>query len=358
MSVISGRYLNLKLAPLNTLPGSQINTSNNANSVSQIPLKGKDRQSRIRHHTPIMAHLDTMEFDCSVCLETKEEDFEQVELVADNWICSKCVPAAIVQPFEAALRHEINYPPMWDPSTPLNYYNFQHLFARGFEEAWDEQIKEYKTPVQRRIYCRGQPIADDSQDEPEDARFCNNFLGELGKGDMVECMRCGIWTCLKCRLNPYAPPEDEHFCIPPKADDSAAGTFDPETRGKEWQQCPNPDCSVKLALRSGCNHMTCHFCSTDFCMLCGEEAAPGNGHWTRQQGCPRYGGLDVANPMFYDDPVPEEELDIVVGMVVLPHTDPPIAPIITLHRNNQPLADQRIMTTVWESFIDEIPRLQ
>lgn len=60
--------------------------------------------------------------------------------------------------------------------------------------------------------------------------------------------------------------------------------------------------------------------------------------------------------MFDDDPV-AEELDIVVGMAMLPRTDFGISAVMNFHYENPALADKKIVTTVWENFVDEMPRL-
>lgn len=62
------------------------------------------------------------------------------------------------------------------------------------------------------------------------------------------------------------------------------------TRGKDYQICPG--CKQIINLGSGCNHMTCHFCHTNFCFLCGEEVEEPehSDHWAISRNlCPRYG---------------------------------------------------------------------
>ena len=303
-------------------------------------------------------NMHTMHFNCCVCLETKDEDVKQVRLAHDNLICSECVPAAILQPFKAALQHEINYPPMWGFDTVLDFEKCKDLFKPCFIRAWAKRIKEYKTPIQDRIYCQQRVPVDSANAGSAETEFCNTFVYASGDLFTAQCRRCHSWSCLDCRSIVLAPPEnDEHFCSDvPAKDDGLAESFDAATRGEAWQECPNHTCLVKMALGSGCNFMTCHFCCTQFCMVCGKKATPDSGHWTRGNGCPRWGGLDAANAMF-DDPV-HGELDIMVGMVMLPHTDPPTAPTFTLYESNHVHADKSIMTTVWQSFVDEIPRLQ
>jgi hypothetical protein len=128
--------------------------------------------------------MHIIHFDCCVCLDTKDQDIEQVELVAGKWICSECIPAAIIQPFEAALQHEHFYPPVWDRSTPLDFDEFSDHFPDDFADAWRERIRVYETPVQRHVWCQGSPPAEGDRDESDDVNVCNEFLGELGSDSM------------------------------------------------------------------------------------------------------------------------------------------------------------------------------
>jgi hypothetical protein len=91
-------------------------------------------------------------------------------------------------------------------------------------------------------------------------------------------------------------------------------------------------------------------------MICGKKATPNSGHWTRQQGCPRWGKLDAVDRIF-DDPVPEQ-LDIVVGMAMLPPTDPHIPVTAILRDGNGALSDEENLRSVRDNFDLEIPGLQ
>jgi hypothetical protein len=321
--------------------------------------------------------MHILHFDCCVCLETKDEDIKQVRLIRDDLICSECVPAAIIRPFEAALRHEINYPPKWG-STTLDLEKFLDLFTKEFVRAWAVRIKEYETPVQDRIYCQQRVLVGGAHTGSADTEscsicrqrrvpvdvahagsaeteVCNNFVDAGGYTFTAQCWRCGSWSCVECHSIVLAPPQDdEHFCSDILPEDN--GSFDAATRGTVWQECPNHACLVKIALGSGCNAMRCHFCSTQFCMICGHKATPNSGHWTRQQGCPRWGELDAANSIF-DDPAPEI-LDIVVGMAMLPPTDPHIPVIATLSNGNGAHSDEQTLREVREDLDLEIPGLQ
>ena len=80
------------------------------------------------------------------------------------------------------------------------------------------------------------------------------------------------------------------------------------TRGKDYQICPG--CRQTIDLGSGCNHMTCHFCHTNFCFLCGEEVEQpeATDHWAISRNiCPRYGPVGSA---MFDSTDDDDEHDL------------------------------------------------
>lgn len=314
----------------------------------------------ICHHTANQQHeinMPTLQYDCCFCLKTKEEQFDQVQSLAGDVLCSECAPTVFSKLFEAALQHEINYPPTWG-SAVLNFDDFQHLFTPELARAWRARIRESETPVRHRVYCQQKPLVDISKAGPNDANFCNHFIGETAIEGVAQCRSCGSWTCLNCRCLLESPMQD-HDCIKPEDDESIASLDDAAGQGEEWQQCPNPACSVKCTLGDGCNSITCHFCSTQFCNLCGKETSPDGNHWTQQRGCPRWGGYDAANPMF-DVPLDEsfaagiEAMEMIAGLAVVDRTAARFPDNPSLKDGDQALFDKLNTIILWEEFDFEI----
>jgi len=71
--------------------------------------------------------MPVLQYDCCFYLQTKEEQFDQVQSIAGNLLCSEGAPSVITELFEAALQHEINYPPTWC-HVALDLDDFQDLF--------------------------------------------------------------------------------------------------------------------------------------------------------------------------------------------------------------------------------------
>lgn len=98
-------------------------------------------------------------------------------------------------------------------------------------------------------------------------RECNAFVGALHRyadqPHIDKCPVCGGGVCLGCRAA-VVDPEDEHYeCNPPTP---LSARFKGLRCGRDYQLCPRRGLSV--ALRDGCNHMTCvaPTCGCPFCV--------------------------------------------------------------------------------------------
>lgn len=266
--------------------------------------------------TPNMDASNMVRFDCGVCLESFEapkNDVRRISHRSDDCVCPDCVPT-VISLFEAAIANEIDYPPRWGEVNIDIAFWWQELSAKGLSEQWYRKCDEYETPVLHRVYCRHKvPVAGGSSGDAPTEDFCNNFLEdatEITDGDeAVRCRICKGWTCLKCRATVLQPSEvDKHVCID-EEDVEQPDALDEKTRGIEWQYCAQANCRVVVQLGSGCNQMTCTFCGTQFCFLCGKEASHDSGHWMAGQPCPRWGKANAQNPMF--DAAPEPRIRVL-----------------------------------------------
>lgn len=74
------------------------------------------------------------------------------------------------------------------------------------------------------------------------------------------------------------------------------------TWGVQVQSCPG---RKKVGgLSSGCNHIVCEACHTNFCFICGKEVLDRSGHWSHGNPCPRFGAKDSPRAIF-DDAEPD-----------------------------------------------------
>lgn len=213
-------------------------------------------------------------------------------------ICDPCLPEVLAL-FENAHKNEINFPPRRGP-TEIPFESFEDLFSDDFRLAYHEKTREFNTPVPKRVYCKHMvSTSKDTSTGQGEIDFCNTFMGVEAK-IVSKCSGCTHWMCMDCR-EIASPPPAVHTCDTAKAD-SESNAFDPATRGKDWQECPNPDCMIKCDLKEGCNAMICP-CQENFCFICGEAAGHDSDHWTEGKPCPRWGAVDAPNSMFDQPPI-------------------------------------------------------
>jgi hypothetical protein len=234
--------------------------------------------------------MSTEEFTCSICMEDRSQSGHR-SIVGDP-ICDLCLPEVLAL-FENALKNEINFPPRWGP-TEIPFESFEDLFSNNFRLAYHEKTREFNTPVPKRVYCKHKVSAKGKSGAESEFDFCNTFMGVEAKF-VSNCSGCTHLMCMECR-EIASPPPAVHTCNTTKAD-SESNAFDPATRGREWQECPNPDCKIKCDLKEGCNAMICP-CQENFCFICGEAADHDSDHWTEGKPCLRWGAVDAPNPMF------------------------------------------------------------
>ncbi|KAK4626634.1 hypothetical protein CLAFUW4_04002 [Fulvia fulva] len=232
------------------------------------------------------------QFNCSCCLETISDD--AMLIIHDHKLCVSCFDSGVRPQFDAALADESQYPVMWD-GKEVNPISYRHCFTKDFKDAWKARLKEYKTPLQNRLYCQGKVNSDPSS---KGAEICGKFLGQKKKTKtIIDCQACGSQSCARCASSFPADASSTHACSAAKAkpeDDPFAGL----TRGVDYQRCPG--CQVPVELREACNHMTCRVfsCRTHFCYLCGEEATRTSGHWQYGKPCPLYGRQGSDNAQY------------------------------------------------------------
>ena len=241
--------------------------------------------------------------------------------------------------FQAALKYENQYPPRFG-AKKLAIKGFtdllSHNFGIEFVERYVRREVEYAACTVR-VYCKN--LVDTRHLPavggvcPKDTRLaltpgmvevykavgntqteCGGFVsGQVHPPQtLLECERCNGKLCGACE-EPIFGDINSHACKAIHRADTLQGLIG-QVRGRDIQQCPNTECRNILALQSGCNHLLCPRCRTDFCFVCGEEVDPDGDHWIAGKPCPRWnqpGSRDAQ----YDEreppelPQPLEELD-------------------------------------------------
>lgn len=217
------------------------------------------------------------QFECQFCLEEKTEQHAQVRIIDGSEVCSECTLHDVVPRFGLALQTELEYPVYWG-SVLLDIKDFGDLVPVSVRAAWPARLREYETPVLKRVYCDHRTLVPVAPGNRGRLEVCGTFLGSTETSDQFQCPKCNSWS------------KDHHDrcpCAGKRERNAGHAIFDEGTRGVEWQRCPEPTCGVVIERSSGCNHFECLYCGMSFCYICGDPADPDSGHWGHT--CPRDG---------------------------------------------------------------------
>ncbi|KAL8624630.1 hypothetical protein ACOMHN_045165 [Nucella lapillus] len=86
------------------------------------------------------------------------------------------------------------------------------------------------------------------------------------KGLRVCCQTCDLEWCFRC----HAPWHEGVTCKEHRKGDKEFRRWTKETKDRQVNAQKCPTCKVYIQRESGCPHMTCNLCSTDFCYNCGK----------------------------------------------------------------------------------------
>jgi len=100
---------------------------------------------------------------------------------------------------------------------------------------------------------------------PQCTAFINLDFVDDSEACVLECS-CGASLCTSCHSlhHPSMSCEENKAILDKSSNDSLV--LDMATEEK-WQRCPG--CSILVELVSGCNHITCSNCKSEFCYRCG-----------------------------------------------------------------------------------------
>lgn len=223
-------------------------------------------------------------FECSACTETV---IDRAIRIQESKVCAPCFRHL----FELAVRNEADYPAHWG-TIVLDYTLYEYILGEDLYRRYEEKTKEYACPAPERVFCA-------RTDPPRRPEACQNFVGRWNnQKQCVRCDKCMWYTCLRCEESfstSSASGEQaaiEHECDPGRDDGVNQRILHGLQRGKDYQVCPNDQCSRVWALHDGCNHMRCATCKTYFCFICGDRIQHHYRHF-EQVGCPLYGAWDT-----------------------------------------------------------------
>jgi len=209
-------------------------------SVGKLPVAGPsaDRNKRV---------------NCAICYDSYRYS-NMLNAPCGHYYCRDCLIAFV----EVFTRDESLFP-LRCCQKPIPVPEVLPILSLELRTLFEQKCTEFCVPSEHRLYCSN----------PNCSAFLGSTLnGQLSLESGIECPRCAVNTCPKCKESAHP---GERCGV--RASNEA---FKALTKHQKWQTCPG--CNAVVELNLGCYHMTCR-CGTQFCYLCAAR-------W-KTCGCPK-----------------------------------------------------------------------
>jgi len=143
-----------------------------------------------------------------------------------------------------------------------------------------DEISARLTPQMKDVYHRLLLTTSSQSEQTKPCPQCNYFytlsddLFKQYKSKMkdshifrVQCTECQFFWCFKC----HSPWHSELSCKQYRKGDRLLKTWAKETNHGQVNAQKCPRCAIYIQRTSGCDHMHCTRCKTDFCYKCGDR---------------------------------------------------------------------------------------
>lgn len=237
--------------------------------------------AKIRNHPLINALLDSLQLECTLCLDTKHctELYTMSNCNGQSGckasFCKTCLIELITTHLDEGSTQELKCPNI-NCTKKINASDIcnitqdrKDLYARFLEISFEE-FKIYN-----QNYIKSCPTPDCK---------CTYSIEGMGAAQQIQCPNCDHIYCMICRYdhpnmtceNAAALDHDCILCLTRHARNMSCETAArdraqtesslEELRNRHIKPCPN--CKIFIEKHQGCNHITCKKCSHEFCWTC------------------------------------------------------------------------------------------
>jgi len=209
------------------------------------------------------------EFFCSICLNNVERK-EQAKLCCEHEFCHKCVEEYVNLEIKEARVLDVHcpgYKPDGTPcDAPISPHDIKSIVDAKTFERYERFVMMKRDP--NYVSC------------PK----CNHLQHGNRRAPAMVCesKECAVQFCF---VHSLAHPGET--CKQYLGRNKKTFQESEEFVSKHTVKCPAMCCGAPITKSSGCNHMTCPRCNTNFCYLCGGRYLNGI-HFARYNcvGCP------------------------------------------------------------------------
>ncbi|ATZ53894.1 hypothetical protein BCIN_09g06550 [Botrytis cinerea B05.10] len=195
--------------------------------------------------------------ECRICMENlTPEKFPQTRITSTcahhPAVCSRCLTKHINDQVQTRASNQVSCPECQ-------------------EKVSDAEIKKYASPEV--LERNGRRLLNMSLQHLPNFTFCLSPKCESGQihtgpdHPMMTCTTCGFKTCFIHKL----PWHEDLTCA--EFDLFNQARVRQEAASEAWiaehtKLCPNPKCGMRIQKKTGCDHLTCDYCLSEFCWCC------------------------------------------------------------------------------------------
>ncbi|TKY47140.1 E3 ubiquitin-protein ligase RNF144A [Spatholobus suberectus] len=199
----------------------------------------------------------TSQFRCGICFDYKPVSDMFKKGKCNHPFCTDCMSKHVATQIHQNILKVICPNP--NCSVELKPEYLHTILPSEVIVRWESVRCESLIDGSEKIYC---PFRD-----------CSVLLVDDGREVVTsaECPSCHRLFCAQCRVPWHGRMTCKEFQRSKrnKGEKELDNKFFKLAKEKKWQKCPNPNCTMYVQRRDGCEHITCR-CGCNFCYNCGE----------------------------------------------------------------------------------------
>jgi ariadne-1 len=206
-------------------------------------------------------------FECGICVETKNVEAESITLECEHRFCKSCVAdyaSNLIDTFKCS-ENQLCCP---ECKIPISIHILKYVLS-------EEKFIKYENYL---LQNAPGVISNNNEIRVKCPNGKCGFFYLMSKDSQIVhtiCVSCGIEFC----VNGCPKPHKGRTCQEmKKIFDQEEKKANDDKNGGDLKFTNCPECKAPIEKISGCNHMKCTICQTDFCYICGNRNFKECGH--------------------------------------------------------------------------------
>jgi hypothetical protein len=200
--------------------------------------------------------------NCPICLDEIPSDKIYILDCCDHKFCKNCITEYTRMKITDGETDSLTCPVLTCKREIEVKEIKQLLNSQEMKKYEDFSLKKALSKIPTVCYCPN--------------RLCNNAIDVVGCESCMKCPACATVFCSACKVEWH----QGMTCM--EYQEWKVKSFESEKQYLEWilanaKNCPT--CNVPISKISGCNHMKCKRCGSDFCWICGQKMVMNEKHF-------------------------------------------------------------------------------